>query len=136
MAVGEQRGDEPAFVGEPEPAAEAPRRDLECGQEPALSPQLDRGLDGLFGRKPVDGECERPVRCSGEVRDVEGLAALEAREGGVDRLRAQVLAAVVKDALARERPDGDVSGRRIAERLAARPTGREPPRPSAPCRPA
>ena len=108
VAVGKQRGNEPALVGEPEPAAEAPRRDLEGGQEPALAPELDRGLDRLLGREPVDRERHRAVRRGGEMGDVEGLAALEARESGVDRRRAQVLAAVVEYALAGERPDGDV----------------------------
>jgi hypothetical protein len=62
VTIGEQRGDEPALVGEPEPAAEAPSRDLEGGQEPALAPELDRGLDRLLGREPVDRERQRAVR--------------------------------------------------------------------------
>ena len=60
MAVGEQRRDEPAFVCEPEPAAEASRGDLECGQEPAFPPQLDPGLDWLLRGEPMDGDSPFP----------------------------------------------------------------------------
>ena len=84
MPVGQERRDKAAVAREPEPTAERPRGHPEGVEQPVLAPQLDSGLSGLLGREAVDRERERAVRSGGEMRNVERLAGIGAREGSVD----------------------------------------------------